>query len=149
MGPSKLRNRVLLEICSKWNSDFQNWSKALCLGVSEPTNRFTAQSAAYVLRNRRNLWKKMKKNICVKEIWICKILEIYRWIFFPTNDFLLLESCQLYISAKYKASNCFKIEAIIQRCLAKFTEIHPAPESLFKLSCCLKRDSGTGVFLWI
>ena len=50
--------------------------------------------------------------------------------FFPTNDFSLLESCQLYITAKYKASNCCKIGAVIQRCsvkkgvlkhLAKFT----------------------------
>ena len=52
--------------------------------------------------------------------------------FFPTNDFLLLESCQLYASAKYKASNCCKTEAVIQRHLAKFTEIPPVPESLFK-----------------
>ena len=37
-------------------------------------------------------------------------------IFFsPINDFSLLESCQLYIIAKYKASNCCKIEAAIQR----------------------------------
>ena len=28
--------------------------------------------------------------------------------FFPTNDFSLLESCQLYTSASYKASNCCK-----------------------------------------
>ena len=34
----------------------------------------------------------------------------------PTNDFSLLESCQLYIIAKYKASNCCKIEAAIRRC---------------------------------
>ena len=36
-------------------------------------------------------------------------------IFFPTNDFSLLESCQLCIIAKYKASNCCKIEAVIIR----------------------------------
>ena len=30
------------------------------------------------------------------------------------NDFSLLESCQLYIIAKYKASNCCKIEGVIQ-----------------------------------
>ena len=35
--------------------------------------------------------------------------------FFPTNDFGLLESCQLYIITQYKASNCSKIEAVIQR----------------------------------
>ena len=39
--------------------------------------------------------------------------------FFPTNDFSLLESCQLYIIAKYKASSCCKIEAFIQRCSIK------------------------------
>ena len=39
--------------------------------------------------------------------------------FFPTNDFSLLESCQLYITAKYKASNCCKIGAVIQRCSVK------------------------------
>ena len=36
-------------------------------------------------------------------------------IFFPTKDFSLLESCQLHIIAKYKASNCCKMEAVIQR----------------------------------
>ena len=36
--------------------------------------------------------------------------------FFPTNDFLLLESCQLHVIAKYRASSCCKIEAVIQRC---------------------------------
>ena len=34
--------------------------------------------------------------------------------FFPTNDFSLLESCNLYIIAKYKPRNCWKIEAVIQ-----------------------------------
>ena len=34
-------------------------------------------------------------------------------------DFSLLESCQLYIIAKYRASNCCKIEAVIQRCSVK------------------------------
>ena len=36
-------------------------------------------------------------------------------IFYPTNDFSLLESCQLYVIANYKVSNCCKIEAVIQR----------------------------------
>ena len=67
--------------------------------------------------------------------------------FFTTNDFLLLEGCQLYISAKYKASNCIKIAAVIQRYLAKFTEISPVPESLFEKGCSLKRDSGTVISL--
>ena len=34
-------------------------------------------------------------------------------------DFSLLESCQLYIIAKYRTSNCCKIEAVIQRCSVK------------------------------
>ena len=59
--------------------------------------------------------------------------------FFPTNPFSLFESRQLYIIAKYRASNCFKIEAAIQRCsvkkgvlknLAKFTG-KPLYQSLF------------------
>ena len=54
-----------------------------------------------------------------KEIEMCKDLELYGLIFFPSNDFSLLESCQLYIIAKYKASNSCKIEAIIQRCSVK------------------------------
>ena len=40
---------------------------------------------------------------------------------FFTNDVLLLESCQLYVIRKYKASNRCKIEAVIQMYLAKFT----------------------------
>ena len=60
--------------------------------------------------------------------------------FFPTNEFSLLETWQLYIIVKYKASNCCKIEEVIQRCsikkgvlkdLAKFTGKPPVPESLF------------------
>ena len=39
--------------------------------------------------------------------------------FFPTNDFLLLESCQQYIITKYKASSCCKIEAFLQKCSVK------------------------------
>ena len=41
--------------------------------------------------------------------------------FFPTNDFSVLESYQLHIIAKYKASNCnyCEIEAVIQRCSIK------------------------------
>ena len=40
-------------------------------------------------------------------------------IFSPTNDFSFLESCQLYITAKYKASHYCKIEAFIQNCSLK------------------------------
>ena len=39
--------------------------------------------------------------------------------FFPTNDFSLLESCELYIIAKYKVSSYCKIEAFIHRCSVK------------------------------
>ena len=39
--------------------------------------------------------------------------------FFLDNDFSLLESCQLYTIAKYKASSCCKIEALMQRCFVK------------------------------
>ena len=59
---------------------------------------------------------------------------------FPTNDFSLLESCQLYILAKYKVSSCYKIKAVIQTYsvkkgvlnnIAKFTG-RPLYQSLFK-----------------
>ena len=61
---------MFLEKCSEWNSNFQNWSKALGLGVSKPTNRLAAQSTAYALRNRqgKQAFLKKKKKICVKEI---------------------------------------------------------------------------------
>ena len=62
---------MFLEKCSEWNSNFQNWSKALGLGVSKPTNRLAAQSTAYALRNRQGKHEfltKKKKKICVKEI---------------------------------------------------------------------------------
>ena len=55
----------------EWNSNFQNWSKAFCLGVSESRIRLTAQSTAYTLRNRQGkpvVVKENQKNICVKEI---------------------------------------------------------------------------------
>ena len=58
--------------------------------------------------------------------------------FFPANDFSLLENCQLYIIAKYKASNCCKIEADPEvfckrstlKNLAKFSE-KPLCQNLF------------------
>ena len=53
--------------------------------------------------------------VCAKEIQIIEILEIYLWSFFLTNHFSLLESYQLHIIAKYKARNCYKIEAAFQR----------------------------------
>ena len=45
-------------------------SKALYLGISEPTKRLAAQRIAYALRNRQGkqvFVKENKKNICVKE----------------------------------------------------------------------------------
>ena len=49
MDSSKLRN-------------FQNWSNALCLGVSEPTKQFAAQRTAYALDNRQGKQAFAKKN---------------------------------------------------------------------------------------
>ena len=43
----------------------------------------------------------------------------YMMIFSPTNEFPLIESCQLYIIAKYKASSCCKIEVVIKGCSVK------------------------------
>ena len=57
--------------CSKWNLNFQNWSKSLSLSVSEPTKRLADPSTAYALRNRQGRYaflKEMKKNICLKEM---------------------------------------------------------------------------------
>ena len=34
---------------------------------------------------------------------------MYEWILFTSNDYLLLESCQLYIIVKYKVNSCSKI----------------------------------------
>ena len=65
----------------------------------------------------KHLSNEMKKKIIVKEI--CKIFELHGWTFLSTNDFSLLESCQLYIIARYNASNCLKTEAVIQRCSGK------------------------------
>ena len=62
MGPSKLRNPVFLGKCTKQKLNFQNWSKALCLGVSKPRKQLAAQSKVYALRNRkvnRHLSKKI------------------------------------------------------------------------------------------
>ena len=53
LDTSKLRNRVFLRKCSKWNSNFQNWSKVLCLDVFEPTKWLAVQNTIYVLRNRQ------------------------------------------------------------------------------------------------
>ena len=89
----------------------------------------------------RHLSKKMKKyeKNEKKKTKSVKSLRYMDELFLPTNDFSLLENCQLYIIAKYEASNCCKIEAVIQRCpvkkvvlkdLAKFTG-KPLCQSLF------------------
>ena len=57
--------------------------------------------------------KKKKKSKSVKS------LRYMDEFFFPTNDFSPLECCHLYINAKYKASSCCKIEAVIQKCSVK------------------------------
>ena len=114
MGPSKLRNRVFLGKCSKWNLNFKTCLKALCLGVSERTKWLAAQGTIYALRKRK--WKRKSVKKKSKSLKSLKYMDEY---FFPTNDFSLLESCQLYITANYKAHNCCKIEAVIQRYYVK------------------------------
>ena len=58
----KPKSRVYLREFSKWNLNFQNWSKALRLGVSEPTKRLAAPSKAYALRNRQGKQAFAKEN---------------------------------------------------------------------------------------
>ena len=74
--------------------------------------------------------------------------------FSPTNGFSLLERYQLYIIAKYKASNCCKIEAVIQRCsvkkailknLAKLTG-KPLCRSLFFNNVAAEKETLAQVF---
>ena len=90
----------------------------MCLGVSEPTKQLAAQSTAYALGNRqgKQAFIKKKKKIKKKQ---------------PNNDFSVLESCQLYITAKYKAGNCCKIEAGIQTCSAKKVFLKRCPSLFF------------------
>ena len=110
-------------------------SNTLFLGVSQPTKRSATQSTAYILRNLQDKQsffkeneKKERKNVKKKSKSV-KSLRHMDEFFFPTNDFSLLESCQLYLIAKYKASNCCKIEAVIQRCSAKkFLKLLPVPD---------------------
>ena len=53
---------MFLRNYSKRNLNFQNWPKALCLGVSEPTKRLAAQSTADALRNRKRKQAYVKEN---------------------------------------------------------------------------------------
>ena len=81
-------------------------SKELCLCVFEPTIWLVAQGTAHALRHRLGkqvfVKENEKKNIAMKET--CQMLEIVN--FFLTKDYLLLESCRLYVIVKYKASKC-------------------------------------------
>ena len=53
-----------------WNDPFWNWSKALCLGDSEPTNRLAARRTAYALRNQQVKQAKSEK---LPAIYNCKV----------------------------------------------------------------------------
>ena len=53
---------MFLGKCSKSNLNIQNWSKALCLGVSEPTKWLAAQSTVYALSNRHGKQAFVKEN---------------------------------------------------------------------------------------
>ena len=81
-----------LEKGSKWNLNFKNWSKALCLGVSEPTKRLAAQSTAYVLCNQKGKQEFVKGNE-IKKSKSVKSLRYTDEFFFPIVRFSLLESC--------------------------------------------------------
>ena len=62
---------MFLRNYSKWNLNFQNWSKVLSIGDSEPTKWLPAQSTAYDLCNgqvNQAFVKENENNICVKEI---------------------------------------------------------------------------------
>ena len=53
---------MFLGKCLKCNLNFQNWSNALCLSVSEPTKQLAAQRTAYALGNRQGKQAFVKKN---------------------------------------------------------------------------------------
>ena len=98
---------------SQQNSWLLGVQHTLCL-TDKPTRK-----TGFCQRKWKKKLPKNKQTNYVQEIEISKILEIYGWIFFPANNYSLLESCQLYVIAKYKASSCCKIEAVIQRCSVK------------------------------
>ena len=60
---------MFLGKCSKWNLNFQNWSKAVfrCLQTKK---RLAAQSTAYALRNQQGKQAFVKENEkkCLKEM---------------------------------------------------------------------------------
>ena len=99
------------------------------LCVTDKVNKFLLE------KRKKNEKNEKKKSKSVKSLRYCGL------IFFPTNDFLPLECCHLYMNAKYKASSCCKIEAVIQRCSVKtvflkiLEKIHRktlVPQCLFK-----------------
>ena len=62
----------------KWKLNFQNWSKTLCLVLSDPTKRLAAQSTAYALRNRQVKQAFVKENEKEKEKKISKSAKSLR-----------------------------------------------------------------------
>ena len=60
---------MLIGKCSKWNLNFQNKLKALCLGVSEPAKWLAAYSTEYALCNRQGRHAFVKEN---EEKYLCK-----------------------------------------------------------------------------
>ena len=108
LGPSKLRNRLFLEKCLKWNLNFQNWSNSLCLGVSELTKWLVAQSTAYALCNCEGEKSKSVKYLRYMGDFFSRLMTSH-----------YLKAASHYIIAKYKTSNCCKMKAVIQRCSVK------------------------------
>ena len=74
----------------------------------------TNKLSVYLSNKVEKKGNKMKKK--TKSVTSLRFMDDF---FFPTNDFSLLESCQLHIITMYKASNCCKIEAVIQKCSVK------------------------------
>ena len=64
-------NCVFLGKCLTWNLNFQNRSKALCLGASEPAKRLAAQSTAYILHNQQGKQAFVKENDKKKKSHTC------------------------------------------------------------------------------
>ena len=78
---------MFLGKCSKWNLDFENWPKSLCLGVSKPTKELDAKNTAYALFNWQGKQAFAKGNEKKKK---SKSVKFLRCIddFFP-DDFLI------------------------------------------------------------
>ena len=74
---------MFLGKCTKLNLNYRNWSKALCLGVSEPTKRLAAQNTGYTLRNIQSKQPFIKEN---EEKYLCKI-NLYEINLYEINLF--------------------------------------------------------------